>query len=145
MGKKMWSLDTVRYWSLSGFVFFPSFPFFIFFTSAWGIYKLPSLRIPGLLLIPLKQCVWWNWVTLCVGVGHGFSKPDLSAINVFLCILSAQCNCHLRLVQQCSSTLAQNALKVTSTWLYQLFLVALVTFCSLLVWSWERCSEAALL
>lgn len=34
--------------------FFPSFPFFIFFRSACGIYKRPSLRIPGLLFDPLK-------------------------------------------------------------------------------------------
>lgn len=43
------------------FCFLPSFPFFFylsFFASAWGIYKRLGLRIPGLLLIPLKQCVW---------------------------------------------------------------------------------------
>lgn len=32
--------------------FFLSSPFFILFISAWGIYEHPSLRIPGLLLIP---------------------------------------------------------------------------------------------
>lgn len=42
--------------SLYFFLF--SLLFFVFFlSSAWGIYRRHSLKIPGLLLIPLKLCV----------------------------------------------------------------------------------------
>lgn len=43
----------------SSWFFFPPFLFFNLFLQVLGAYyKCLSLRIPGLLLIPLKHCVW---------------------------------------------------------------------------------------
>lgn len=79
------------------FLFLPLPPFFFFpFWSSWGIHSCCSLRIPGLLLIPLKHCVCCNWVKLWVGGWDmGFQKTD-SFANIFLFIRSVQLNCHLR-------------------------------------------------
>ena len=77
-----------------------------------------------------SNCVW-EWAT-------GLQNLIYVQSNVFLFIPSAQFNCHLSFLEQCSYTLAQNALKVTSYMnIEQLFSVALVTYCALLVWYWK--------
>lgn len=92
-------------------LFFFSFSFFSL-GSTWGLYGRHSLRIPGLLLIPFKRfgeigsnCGW--------GRGAHFQSLISVQLNVFLFIPWTQFSCHLRFVQQCSSPLARDALKVT--------------------------------
>lgn len=60
---------------LKTFLFFLLFFFGGGGGSAWGMYRLHSLRIPVLLLISLKHCVYCNWFKLGVeGIWYGFSK-----------------------------------------------------------------------
>lgn len=128
MGKKMWSLDTVRYWRLSFFFF----PLFLGHGegSAWGIYRLHSLRISVLLLISLKHCGYCNWVKLgAEGIWYGFSKTWFMCNQTFSCLYGlARLNCHSRFLEQCSFAWVQNALKVTSCSRWYLWPNALCLF-----------------